>query len=153
MMGGIIGQYFISFGLTIVVTVLISLAVARMITPMMAAYFLKAKGQAKHGEGWLMDRYMGLLRWTLVHRWKTVAVGAALLRRADLRVRDPALHLPAQHRRGYGAGRGRDAAGRRRSTRPARSPIAPPQRAALAARRRVGASNRCAPATAPSMSR
>ncbi|HYN47180.1 MAG TPA: efflux RND transporter permease subunit [Allosphingosinicella sp.] len=76
MMGGIIGQYFISFGLTIVATVLISLAVARMITPMMAAYFLKAKGPAKHGEGWLMDKYMALLRWTLIHRWKTVAVGA-----------------------------------------------------------------------------
>ena len=75
MMGGIIGQYFISFGLTIVITVLISLAVARMITPMIAAYFLKAHGQAKHGEGWLMDKYLGLLRWTLVHRWKSVGVG------------------------------------------------------------------------------
>ena len=74
-MSGIIGQFFISFGLTIVITVLISLAVARMITPMMAAYFLKAKGQAKHGEGWLMDRYIGVLRWTLVHRWKTVGIG------------------------------------------------------------------------------
>jgi multidrug efflux pump subunit AcrB len=75
MMSGIIGQFFISFGLTIVVSVLISLAVARMITPMIAAYFLKAKGEAKHGEGWLMDRYLGLLRWTLVHRWKTVGIG------------------------------------------------------------------------------
>ncbi|MGQ0587916.1 MAG: efflux RND transporter permease subunit [Sphingosinicella sp.] len=74
-MSGIIGQFFISFGLTIVITVLISLAVARMITPMMAAYFLKAKGQAKHGEGWLMDRYLDVLRWTLVHRWKTVGIG------------------------------------------------------------------------------
>ena len=71
MMSGIIGQFFISFGLTIVVAVLISLAVARMITPMIAAYFLKAKGEAKHGEGWLMDRYIGVLRWTLVNRWKT----------------------------------------------------------------------------------
>jgi multidrug efflux pump subunit AcrB len=75
MMGGIIGQYFISFGLTIVITVLISLAVARMITPMIAAYFLKAHGQAKHGEGWLMDKYLGLLRWTLRNRWKSVGVG------------------------------------------------------------------------------
>ncbi len=75
MMSGIIGQFFISFGLTIVVSVLISLMVARMITPMIAAYFLKAKGEAKHGEGWLMDRYVGLLRWTLVNRWKTVLVG------------------------------------------------------------------------------
>jgi len=77
MMSGIIGQFFISFGLTIVITVLISLAVARMITPMIAAYFLKAKGHAKHGEGWLMDRYIGLLRWTLKNRWKTVAIGVA----------------------------------------------------------------------------
>ena len=75
MMSGIIGQYFISFGLTIVITVLISLAVARLITPMIAAYFLKAKGQAKHGEGWLMDRYIGLLRWTLRNRWKSVGIG------------------------------------------------------------------------------
>ena len=77
MMSGIIGQYFKSFGLTIVVSVLISLAVARLITPMVAAYFLKAKGRAKHGEGWLMDRYMGLLHWSLVNRWKTVFIGVA----------------------------------------------------------------------------
>jgi multidrug efflux pump subunit AcrB len=76
MMGGIIGQYFISFGLTIVITVLISLAVARLITPMIAAYFLKAHGQAKHGEGWLMDKYVDLLRWTLRNRWKSVMIGA-----------------------------------------------------------------------------
>jgi len=45
--------------------VLMSLAVARLITPMIAAYFLKAHGQASHGEGWLMDRYMQILHWTL----------------------------------------------------------------------------------------
>src|SRR5918993_784272 len=77
LMEGLIGQYFKSFGMTIVVTVLISLAVARLITPMIAAYFLKAKGQAKHGEGWLMDRYIDVLRWTLRHRWKTVGIGFA----------------------------------------------------------------------------
>ncbi|MDQ3140394.1 MAG: efflux RND transporter permease subunit, partial [Pseudomonadota bacterium] len=76
MMDGIIGQYFKSFGLTIVVAVLMSLAVARLITPMMAAYFLQSHGVGKHGEGWLMDRYMGVLRWSLVNRWKTVGIGA-----------------------------------------------------------------------------
>jgi multidrug efflux pump subunit AcrB len=75
MMSGLIGQYFKSFGMTIVVSVLISLAVARLITPMLAAYFLHAKGHAKHGEGWLMDRYMGLLWWSLRHRWKTMMIG------------------------------------------------------------------------------
>ncbi|MCF8883067.1 efflux RND transporter permease subunit [Erythrobacter sp. SN021] len=64
-MPGISGQFFKNFGFTVVVAVLMSLAVARMITPMLAAYFLKAKGQAAHGEGPMMDRYMNVLRWSL----------------------------------------------------------------------------------------
>ncbi len=65
LMPGISGQFFKNFGLTVVAAVLVSLAVARMITPMAAAYFLKSHGHATHGEGWLMDRYMSVLRWTL----------------------------------------------------------------------------------------
>ena len=65
LMPGISGQFFKNFGITVVVSVLMSLAVARMITPMMAAYFLEAKGHATHGEGKWMDRYMRLLEWTL----------------------------------------------------------------------------------------
>ncbi|MEO0061820.1 MAG: hypothetical protein RLZZ08_380, partial [Pseudomonadota bacterium] len=65
LMPGVSGQFFKNFGLTVVVSVLMSLAVARMITPMVAAYFLKAKGHASHGEGPLMDRYMSVLRWTI----------------------------------------------------------------------------------------
>jgi multidrug efflux pump subunit AcrB len=64
-MPGISGQFFKNFGWTVVVSVLTSLAVARMITPMIAAYFLKAKGQAEHGGGIWMDRYMDLLHWSL----------------------------------------------------------------------------------------
>ncbi len=75
LMPGISGQFFIQFGMTVVVAVLLSLAVARMITPMVAAYFLEAHGQASHGEGWLMDRYMAILRWSLDHRWKVVLLG------------------------------------------------------------------------------
>ncbi|MGP7796645.1 efflux RND transporter permease subunit [Sphingomonas sp. CLY1604] len=65
LMPGISGQYFQNFGLTVVVSVLMSLAVARLITPMIAAYFLKSFGHASHGEGRLMDAYMAVLRWTL----------------------------------------------------------------------------------------
>jgi len=75
LMPGISGAFFKNFGFTVVVAVLISLAVARLITPMLAAYFLKAKGPAKHGEGWLMDRFMATLAWTLRHRWVTVVGG------------------------------------------------------------------------------
>ena len=65
LMPGISGQFFKNFGITVVISVLMSLAVARMITPMIAAYFLKAKGQAEHGGGVWMDRYMQLLQWVL----------------------------------------------------------------------------------------
>ena len=67
LMPGISGQYFKNFGLTVVAAVLVSLAVARLITPMIAAYFLKAKGHAEHGEGPIMDAYVGVLRWSLRH--------------------------------------------------------------------------------------
>ena len=75
LMPGIAGQFFKNFGMTVVVAVLMSLLVARLITPMVAAYFLKADGIKEHGGGPMMDRYMALLRWTLVHRWKTVGIG------------------------------------------------------------------------------
>ena len=75
LMPGISGQFFKNFGLTVVVAVLMSLAVARMITPMLAAYFLEAKGHAAHGEGKWMDRYMRVLSWSL-NRGKTHAMRA-----------------------------------------------------------------------------
>ena len=65
LMPGVSGQFFKNFGLTVVVAVLMSLAVARLITPMIAAYFLKAFGHASHGEGVLMDTYQKVLVWTL----------------------------------------------------------------------------------------
>ena len=65
LMPGVSGQFFKNFGLTVVASVLMSLAVARMITPMVAAYFLKAHGQAEHAGGTAMDRYLGVLHWSL----------------------------------------------------------------------------------------
>jgi len=75
LMPGVSGQFFKNFGLTVVASVLMSLAVARLLTPMIAAYFLKAKGHASHGEGPVMDVYMSILKWTLRHRWSAVVGG------------------------------------------------------------------------------
>jgi multidrug efflux pump subunit AcrB len=75
LMPDVAGEYFRNFGFTVVAAVLTSLGVARLITPMMCAYFLHAKGHARHGEGWLMDKYMALLGFTLRHRWTTVVGG------------------------------------------------------------------------------
>jgi multidrug efflux pump subunit AcrB len=71
-MPGVSGEIFRAFGLTIVVAVLMSLAVARMITPMMAAYFLQAHGEADHAGGAMMQRYMAVLEWSL-DRSKAIA--------------------------------------------------------------------------------
>ncbi|PKQ01113.1 MAG: transporter [Alphaproteobacteria bacterium HGW-Alphaproteobacteria-13] len=65
LMPGISGQFFIQFGMTVVFAVVMSLAVARMITPMIAAYFLSAQGEQKHAEGPWIDRYERVLSWTL----------------------------------------------------------------------------------------
>jgi multidrug efflux pump subunit AcrB len=79
-MSGISGQFFKSFGLTVVISVLLSLAVARLITPMVAAYFLKAEGAQPHGDAKWISAYMAVLRWSLRHRWWTVGIaGGAFL--------------------------------------------------------------------------
>ncbi|PVX28027.1 efflux RND transporter permease subunit [Sphingomonas pokkalii] len=72
LMPGISGQFFKNFGLTVVAAVLMSLAVARMLTPMIAAYFLKAHGHVEHGGGPVMRLYVRLLEWTLLHRWVAI---------------------------------------------------------------------------------
>ncbi|MEY4849843.1 MAG: hypothetical protein RLZZ331_847 [Pseudomonadota bacterium] len=72
LMPGISGQFFKNFGATVAVSVLISLAVARLITPMLAAFFLKSEGQAEHGTGKWVDVYMSILNWALANRMKTV---------------------------------------------------------------------------------
>ena len=79
LMPGISGQFFKNFGGTVVVSVLLSLAVARLITPMLAAHFLKDHGQAAHGDSAWIRWYMKLLNWTLANRWKTMGFGALAL--------------------------------------------------------------------------
>ena len=77
-MGGIAGQYFKQFGLTVAGAVLISLLVARLITPMMAAYLMKPVVEKPHVDGWIMRAYTGFLRATLRVRYLTLVIGVAL---------------------------------------------------------------------------
>ena len=79
LMPGISGQFFKNFGFTVVVAVLMSLFVARLITPLMAAYLLKSHGPEPHGENFAMRWYLGALRWTLRHRWSSVVGGIVSL--------------------------------------------------------------------------
>jgi multidrug efflux pump subunit AcrB len=65
LMPGIAGEYFKAFGFTVVVAVLMSLFVARMITPLIAAYFLRSHGRQPHAAWKWMDMYLKVLNWSL----------------------------------------------------------------------------------------
>ena len=80
-MGGIPGLIFRQFGIVASVAVLASLLVARLVTPMMAAYLLKPKPAAAEGaqDGPVMRRYLGWARAALSHRKITVGVSLAFL--------------------------------------------------------------------------
>jgi multidrug efflux pump subunit AcrB len=75
-MGGIAGKFFRQFGITAAVAVFASLLVARMLTPVMAAYFLKSQGVA-NAESALKRHYLVWAQWCIKHRRTTIA--AALM--------------------------------------------------------------------------
>jgi len=74
-MPGIAGQFFKNFGFTVVVAVLMSLMVARLVTPMIAAYFLRPHPDHVHVDGPAMRGYVRVLQWTLRNRWWTMGIG------------------------------------------------------------------------------
>lgn len=77
-MGGISGQYFKQFGLTVSAAVFISLLVARLITPLMAAYTLRAEGVRDHGHAQWIAKYIKILVWSLRHRWTVFCIGIGI---------------------------------------------------------------------------
>ncbi len=70
-MAGIPGKFFKQFGWTASLAVFASLVVARMLTPMMAAYILKPVVAAEHEPRWL-TRYMAWAAWCTRHRLATM---------------------------------------------------------------------------------
>ena len=76
-MGGIAGQYFKQFGLVVAFAVFFSLLVARLITPLLAAYFMRSKGHDER-EGWLLQAYTRLVRWSVRHQYVAVVLGLGI---------------------------------------------------------------------------
>ena len=86
LLSGQIGQFFRQFGFTVVAATLASLAVSFTLTPLLASRWLSSEDE--HGTGplaifgrwWdrgfdrLEDRYRGILRWSLSHRWVIMLV-------------------------------------------------------------------------------
>jgi hydrophobe/amphiphile efflux-1 (HAE1) family protein len=77
-MSGIAGEFFRPFGFTVTVAVLFSLLVARTLTPMMAAYFLKPHDRPVQPSR-VMTWYLEKVRWCLANRWKTLGVATVAI--------------------------------------------------------------------------
>jgi hydrophobe/amphiphile efflux-1 (HAE1) family protein len=73
-MNNMVGQYFKEFGLTVSVAVLFSLLVARLLTPLLAAYFLSPTHHAKPPKP-LPRFYERSLVWALNHKWLSIGAG------------------------------------------------------------------------------
>ncbi|MEZ5660641.1 MAG: efflux RND transporter permease subunit [Burkholderiaceae bacterium] len=80
-MGGIPGQYFRQFGLTVAVAVAFSLLVARLITPLMAAYLMRpGDADLEHDDdGPLMRGYTAFIGRTLRHPYLTLVAAIGVL--------------------------------------------------------------------------
>ncbi|MEQ1491716.1 MAG: efflux RND transporter permease subunit, partial [Terricaulis sp.] len=78
-MAGGMGVFFKEFGLTVALAAFFSLVVARLITPMMSAFFLKNEGhEAEAKPGVFTDAYHDALSWAIRSPWKTVGIGVAV---------------------------------------------------------------------------
>ncbi len=77
-MSGIPGKFFKQFGWTASFAIFASLAVARVLTPMMSAYLLKPNN-AQHEDGFVMRKYLRMSHWCLQHRLITVIFAALFL--------------------------------------------------------------------------
>lgn len=88
-MGGMVGQFFREFGITVAAATLFSLFVSFTLTPMLASKWYR-KGEAmeakkgffaKFDEGYhkVNRRYHGILVWALGHRWTVILIGIGLL--------------------------------------------------------------------------
>jgi len=77
-MSGGMGVFFREFGLTVAIAAFFSLVVARLITPMMCAFFLSNKGHDEEAKpGTLTLAYRDILSWAIRNPWKTMGAGFA----------------------------------------------------------------------------
>ena len=84
-MGGIVGRFLRSYGLTVAFAVMVSLFVAFTLTPMLCARFLKVEPRKNRFQLWvdrfnefLKERYGRMVVWALANRWKVVLLAIAI---------------------------------------------------------------------------
>ena len=85
-MGGIVGRFMYSFGVTMAFAIAVSLLVSFTLTPMMAARYLRREDLHAEGEGTrekglyakIEKSYMRMLEWSMAHRWVIVTMMAVV---------------------------------------------------------------------------
>jgi hydrophobic/amphiphilic exporter-1 (mainly G- bacteria), HAE1 family len=83
-MSGYARRFLNQFGWTMAVSIMVSMLVAFTVTPSLAARMLRRKGAAgghkphgHHEPNWIERAYLGILTWSLNHRW--VIIGVCLM--------------------------------------------------------------------------
>ena len=76
--GGIMGELFTPFGLTITVALIASLLVALMVVPPLSNFKVARKVETKRRDNWYQRVYTAMLRWSLSHRVMVLAIAIVL---------------------------------------------------------------------------
>jgi len=72
--GGIVGEFFLPFGLAVTYALLASFIVAITIVPLFAFLFIKKETLPEHQESRMERGYRHVIRWALAHRWAVIAI-------------------------------------------------------------------------------
>jgi hydrophobic/amphiphilic exporter-1 (mainly G- bacteria), HAE1 family len=77
--GGIVGQVFIPFALTVTFAMIASLLVALLVVPALSNFLISGKSKIQpERDNWYQKMYSGALKWTLLHRVTALVVTIVL---------------------------------------------------------------------------
>ncbi len=76
--GGIVGELFVPFALTVTFAMLASLLVALMVVPTLSNFLVGGKAKSKVKESWYERAYTPMLKWALGHRAITLVTVTAM---------------------------------------------------------------------------
>jgi hydrophobic/amphiphilic exporter-1 (mainly G- bacteria), HAE1 family len=77
--GGIVGEFFMPFGLAVTYSLAASFVVAITIVPVLAYLFISQKNVPAEKEGRLASAYHGAIEWALSHRWAVLGIAGITL--------------------------------------------------------------------------
>jgi len=78
LIGGLVGEFFMPFGLTVTYALSASFVVAITVVPILAYLFVRQEHMPETQETWMQRNYTPLLKWALGHRLWTLVIASAL---------------------------------------------------------------------------